>query len=205
MNLSVARATIGVEPLVARDAPSDLASDRTDDEWLVVRCQLGEADAFDALIARWHPPLWLYIRRMAGNDDAARDLTQELWVRVLRGLGRLRDASRLRAWLFGIARRLLMDRLRDKYAASVAADVDVETLAAAETEVFDREADIARLEAGLDTLPTVEREVLTLFYLRDLSLAEIAETLGVPVGTVKSRLFRARGMLRAAMPERKPA
>jgi RNA polymerase sigma-70 factor (ECF subfamily) len=98
-----------------------------------------------------------------------------------------------------------MDRLRDKYAAAVAADVDVETLAAAETEVFDREADIASVEAGLDTLPPVEREVLTLFYLRDLSLTEIAEALGVPVGTVKSRLFRARRMLRAAMPERKPA
>jgi RNA polymerase sigma-70 factor (ECF subfamily) len=187
---------------MAADTLPDPSPDRADDEWLVVRCQLGEPEAFDALIARWYPPLWLYIRRMAGNDDDARDLTQELWLRVLRGLGRLRDASRLRAWLFGIARRLLMDRLRDKYAASLAADVDVATLAAAELDTLDREADIASLEAALDALPPVEREVLTLFYLRDLSLAELADTLGVPVGTVKSRLFRARAMLRAAMPER---
>lgn len=179
----------------------DSSLDRAADEWLVVRCQLGEPDAFDALIARWHPSLWLYIRRMAGDDGDAQDLAQELWVRVFRGIARLRDGSCLRAWLFGIARRLLMDRLRAKYANPLAADVDIGTLAA-EADTVDSEADLVLLEAALEALPPVEREVLTLFYLQDLSLAELAETLGVPVGTVKSRLFRARRMLRAAMPER---
>ena len=51
-----------------------------------MRCQLGERDAFDALIGRWHGPLWLYARRIAGSDDAAHDVTQDVWVRVLRGL-----------------------------------------------------------------------------------------------------------------------
>jgi RNA polymerase sigma-70 factor (ECF subfamily) len=94
-----------------------------------------------------------------------------------------------------------MDRLRRAYAAPPAADVDLATLAA-ETEPIDSEADLASLDAALDTLPIVERDVLTLFYLRDLSLAELADALGVPVGTIKSRLFRARKMLRAAMHER---
>ena len=181
--------------------PTDSANGRTADELLVVRCQLGEPEAFDALIARWHRPLWQYIRRMSGRDDEARDLLQEVWMRVIRGIARLRDGSRLRAWLFGIARRTLMDRLRREYAALPIGDVDVGELAA-EVEPIDNESDLASLDAALETLPTVEREVLTLFYLRDLSLAELADTLNVPVGTVKSRLFRARNLLRAAMHER---
>jgi RNA polymerase sigma-70 factor (ECF subfamily) len=138
---------------------------------------------------------------MTGNDADAEDLTQEIWIRVIRGIARVRDGSRLRGWLFGIARRVLMDRLRLAYAAPAASDVDIETLAA-EIDPVDSEADLASLEAALDTLPVVERDVLTLFYLRDLSLAELADALDVPVGTVKSRLFRARRMLRAAMQER---
>ena len=180
----------------------DLAPDRVSDELLVVRCQLGEPDAFDALIERWHHPLWRYIRRMTGRDDAAQDLQQEVWLRVIRGIARLREGARFRGWLFGIARRALMDRLRREYAALPTDDVDV-TEVAAEPEPTDGEADLVSLEVALDKLPTLEREVLTLFYLRDLTLAELAHALSVPVGTVKSRLFRARKMLRAAIQERR--
>ena len=61
------------------------------DEWLAVRCQLGEPAAFDALIERWHGPLWGFVRRVVGDDDAARDILQDIWVRVIRGFPRLRD------------------------------------------------------------------------------------------------------------------
>jgi RNA polymerase sigma-70 factor (ECF subfamily) len=181
--------------------PEDRAADRIAGELLVVRCQLGEPEAFDALIERWHRPLWLYIRRMTGSHDEARDLLQEVWLRVIRGLARLRDASRFRGWLFGIARRTLMDRLRREYAEPPAEDIDVAELAAQE-DPSGIETDVASMEAALETLPAVERDVLTLFYLNDLTLAELAQALNVPTGTVKSRLFRARGMLRAAMQER---
>ena len=181
---------------------TDPAPGRVADELLVVRCQLGELEAFDALIARWHRPLWLYIRRMTGRDEDAQDLLQEVWLRVIRGIGRLRDGSRFRGWLFGIARRALMDRLRRVYSAPATDDVDVAELAL-EIEATDSEADLALLEATLETLPATEREVLTLFYLRDLTLAELAQVLNVPVGTIKSRLFRARRMLRDAMQERR--
>ncbi len=168
------------------------------DAWLVVRCQLGERESFDALIDRWHGPLWTYARRVTGADDAAHDVVQDVWLRVLRGLPGLRDPLRLRPWLFGIARRVLMDRLRAQYAAPPPSEVDPEALPT-EGPAGELEADAAALQTGLDCLPVVEREVLTLFYLHELSLAEVAELLAVPVGTVKSRLHRARRMLRRAI------
>ena len=176
--------------------PNDLS--RTADELLVVRCQLGEPDAFDELVVRWHAPLWRYIRRMSGQDQEAQDILQDVWLRVIRGIARLRDGSRLRGWLFGIARRVLMDRLRQQYALPPASEVDTEDLAA-EPDPPERDAVLESLDATLETLPLVEREVLTLFYLRDLSLVEIGDALDIPIGTVKSRLFRARRMARAVM------
>jgi RNA polymerase sigma factor (sigma-70 family) len=185
-------------PSSSGDSPS-----RATDELLVVRCQLGEVEAFELLIDTWNGPLWLYLRRMTGRDDEARDALQDVWLRVIRGIATLRDGSRLRGWLFGIARRVLMDRLRRRYAAPAPTDVDVSALAReADTDVLDREADLAAMESALETLPLIEREALTLFYLRDLSLSELADALAIPVGTVKSRLHRARKMLRTAI-ERK--
>ena len=166
-----------------------------EDEWLVVRCQLGERPAFDELIQRWAEPLWKYVRRLAGDDSAAEDLTQDVWLRVLRGIGRLRDGSRLRPWLFGIARRVLMDRLRAQYATPAVSDVDVVDIPASDISVTLAD-ELATMEAELARLPVIEREVLTLFYLQELSLGEVAEVLGIPIGTVKSRLFRSRQLLR---------
>lgn len=164
-----------------------------DDEWLVVRCQLGERAAFAELTARWHAPLWTFLRRLSGDDDAADDLAQDVWLRVLRGIGRLRDGSKLRPWLFGIARRAAMDRLRAQY-ATPSSDVDAATLPATEPSMLDDE--IAIMHEELARLPLVEREALTLFYLQELSLNEVADVLELPLGTVKSRLFRARQLLR---------
>jgi RNA polymerase sigma-70 factor (ECF subfamily) len=165
------------------------------DELLVIRCQLGERQAFDDLIDRWHEPLWKYAHRLTGSDDAAKEVAQDVWLRVLRGIHRLRDGSKLRAWLFGIARRTLMDRLRAQYARPAMTDVDLAEVVS--NPVPDSiEDDLAALDQELARLPVIEREVLTLFYLQELSLAEIADVLAVPAGTVKSRLFRARQMLR---------
>jgi RNA polymerase sigma factor (sigma-70 family) len=172
--------------------------DPAGDELLAIRCQLGEPAAFDDLIARWHAPLWSFVRRLVGEDDAAREIFQDVWVRVIRGIPQLRDRAKLRAWLFGIARRTLMDRLRQEYGRSPTVDVDVDAIAADPSTADDAE-DLEALEAALGNLPITEREVLTLFYLQELSLTEVAEALRVPVGTVKSRLFRARQLLRQAM------
>ena len=171
---------------------------RREDELLTVRCQLGERAAFDELVARWHPPLWTYVRRVTGDDDSAKDVSQDVWIRILRAINRLRDGGRLRAWLFGIARRTLMDRFRDRYAHPPATEIDAATFAAIDEGPALHE-ELASLEQELSRLPVVEREVLTLFYLRELSLAEVAVILEIPSGTVKSRLFRARQLLRKHM------
>ena len=165
------------------------------DELLTIRCQLGERAAFDALIARFHLPLWRYARNLSGSDAAADDASQEVWLRVLRAISRLRDGARLRSWLFGIAHRVLMDRLREQYAHQPTADVEIDEQAA-EAEADDIESDLAAMLDELARMPLTEREVLTLFYLRELSLDEVAQVLSIPVGTVKSRLFRARKLLR---------
>jgi RNA polymerase sigma-70 factor (ECF subfamily) len=165
------------------------------DELLAVRCQLGERAAFDELIVRWHVPLWRYLRRLSGNDDIAGDLAQESWVRILRGLSSLRDASRLRPWIFGIARRVAMDRLREQYMRNSVEDASIEAIAAPAADEH-LESDLAALEAGLAALPPRERETLALFYLRELTIEQMAVLLEVPAGTVKSRLFRARELLR---------
>lgn len=173
----------------------------TDDELLAIRCQLGEPAGFDDLIARWHGPLWAFVRRLTSDDDAAREILQDVWLRVIRGIPRLRDGSKLRAWLFGIARRTLMDRLRDQYARTRGLDLDVDIDETPTEPPADEIDDLDGLERALQQLPLLEREAVTLFYLRELSLNEIAEALKVPVGTVKSRLFRGRRLLRQRMTE----
>jgi RNA polymerase sigma factor (sigma-70 family) len=169
------------------------------DELLAVRCQLGEPTAFDDLIARWHGPLWGFVRRLVGHDEAAREILQDVWLRVIRGIPRLRDPSKLRAWLFGIARRTVMDRLRQRHGESRTEDVDVEEIVA-EPRADDID-DLDVLDRALELLPLLEREAVTLFYLQELSLVEIGEALKIPVGTVKSRLFRGRRLLRQRMTE----
>lgn len=164
-----------------------------EDELLAVRCQLGEAEAFDELIARWHAPVRAYVRRLIVDEELAAETVQDVWLRVCRGIGRLRDAAKLRAWLFGIARRAVMDRWREKYAEPPMADVADEDLAAPDDPTLGER--VAHLHEELAKLPVLEREALVLFYLQELTLAELSDVWAVPVGTVKSRLFRARRLL----------
>jgi len=168
------------------------------DELLAIRCQLGERDAFSALITRWHEPIWRYLRRLTNSDDAASDLAQDTWLKVLRGIARLRDPASLRPWMFGVARRVAMDRLRRQYTRAEDGDMELDELPAPLQDA-DLESDLAVLDSGLNELPIRERETLALFYLRELSIDEIAALLEVPAGTVKSRLFRARQLLRSQL------
>ena len=94
-----------------------------------------------------------------------------------------------------------MDRLREQYAKPADPDIDVNEIPA-DTWSGESHTDLQALEYSLARLPIVEREVLTLFYLEELSLSEVADALKVPIGTIKSRLFRARQMLRQDMETR---
>ena len=155
--------------------------DQDQDELLAIRCQLGDRAAFDALIARWAAPVAAYARRVAQDGDAAAELTQDIWLRVFRGIGRLRDPQRFRSWLFGIAHRAFADSLRRRYAALPLADEDTDMLV---SETPPDHEDLDLLERELARLPPVEREVLTLFYLQELPIAEIAEALAIATGPV---------------------
>lgn len=166
------------------------------DELLVVRCQLGELQAFDELIRNWSRPLLRHIGRIVG-DDNAEDVAQEVWLRALRGIARLRDGTKLRPWLFRIAHHVVMDRLRMRY-RDIAAETELLAMVP-EGNDASPETVLALLESRLASLPVIERETLSLFYLEQMSLLEIAEIQAVPAGTVKSRLFRARQMLRQSM------
>jgi RNA polymerase sigma-70 factor (ECF subfamily) len=164
------------------------------DALLAVRCQLGERDAFDELIRRWAQPLRRHVARVAGDARTADELVQDIWLGVVKGIGRLQDPRKFRPWLFGIAHRRLMEELRGRYAAPEA-DVALDEFEADGRDP-DRELLAREVERGLARLPASERDVLSLFYFEELSLADVAQALAVPVGTVKSRLFRARQLLR---------
>ena len=176
-------------------ADRQLANQQLADQLLVVRCQLGERAAFDELVRRWSGPLHRYALKLSNDPALASDLAQDIWLRAIQGLPRLREAGQFRAWLFGIAHRTFMDRLRVRYAMPFDTGVELDNLPADQESADDQDMEQA-LATGMASLPMVEREVLTLFYLEELSLADIAQVLGIPSGTVKSRLFRARTLLR---------
>ncbi|WP_182908574.1 RNA polymerase sigma factor [Microbispora sp. H13382] len=172
------------------------------DELLVVRAQLGERGALAELLARWRMPVWTYVRRML-DADRADDVSQEIWLAVVRGLPRLREPGRFVPWLFTIARRSVTDRLRDEYAqaeeTSAFGDIAGEGIAEDPAEVM---VERAALVSVLSALPVLEREILVLFYLEDLPVEVCAHVCQVPAGTVKSRLNRARRLLRESLEEK---
>lgn len=166
------------------------------DALLVVRAQLGDRRALAELVGYWHDPVWRYVRRMLDGPGRADDVSQEVWAGALKALPRLQQPERFAPWLFTIARRSVMNHLRDKYN-----DVDpIEGPYADDgmASVLDR----AQVVEGLGDLPPREREVLMLFYLHDLAVEDCAQILGIPTGTVKSRLSRARRLLRDRLVER---
>ena len=174
------------------------------DRLLVVRCQLGERGALEELVSRWERPLLFYVRRLLPAEQDALPVMQEVWVKVLSGLASLRDPGRLAPWLYALARHTLMDHLRDRYTreqllAPAKADQARDDAAANEPAVEDDMGWYVAAEEvhyGLSKVSVVDREVLTLYVLDDLSVDDIAAVLRIPPGTVKSRLFHARKALR---------
>jgi RNA polymerase sigma factor (sigma-70 family) len=165
------------------------------DELVVVRCQLGERAAFETLVRRWHHDLCRYLRHLSGADPE--DLAQDVWLKVLRGLPRLRDPERFPTWLFTTARRQVIDTRR-RHVPVPATGMDDEAGPDATPGVLDRLA----IEGALDTLPAAEREAVVLYHLADLAVADVAAVQGVAVGTVKSRLHRARRLLADRLDDR---
>jgi RNA polymerase sigma-70 factor (ECF subfamily) len=131
-------------------------------------------------------------------DDRGRadEVSQEVWAAALKALPGLRQPERFAPWLFTIVRRSVVDNLREQYSR-----VDPPDGEHVDDEV-DAVLDRALVADGLAELPAREREVLILFYLQDMALEECAQVLEIPPGTVKSRLFRARRLLRDRLVEK---
>ena len=168
------------------------------DEWLVARSQAGDAGALDDLVRRWHPRLVRQARALTGDGDAAWDVAQEAWMAMVRGLDRLDDPVAFPAWAFRILHGKAIDWIR-KQQRRRNRDRTFEELANAPPPVSHADGKDVALEAALAALPAESRALLGLFYFEELSVAEIAEVLGIPPGTVKSRLYHCRRQLRRHM------
>jgi RNA polymerase sigma-70 factor, ECF subfamily len=178
--------------------------DRLYQRVLVLRCQTGDEAAFTEIVARYSPRLRVYLRQMLGgsaNRDAhaADDALQDVWLDVLRSIGRLDDAGAFATWLYRIARdrayRILrrrgivrMTRMED------AAEIPAAQAAADDAALNGEAATI--VHASLDRLPHDQREVLLLRFIEEMSYEQIADAVGCGVGTVRSRLHYAKRALR---------
>jgi RNA polymerase sigma-70 factor (ECF subfamily) len=166
-----------------------------------------DPDLFDRLIEQYHYRLFRYLLTLTGNREAAEDLFQETWLRVLEKGHQYNERWRFGTWLFTIARHLAVDHLRRRHPQGLEALLELDgaaqprELEAVDTATpFDRlleGEEAARLQVALGRLPATYREVFVLRFQEELELNEIAEILGSPLSTVKSRLYRGLEALRA--------
>ena len=164
------------------------SQDRARYEWIALRCQAGEASAFEDLVALMEPPLLYYAISLTGNKDDGLDVLQETWIRALRKIRSLKDPGALRAWLYSIVHSIAIDRTRRSMVRERAEQLEAESFDEAEQPDFSGE-DAGAIHAALGEIGVKHREVLVLHFLEDLSMAEIAQIVGCGEGTVRSRIF----------------
>lgn len=167
------------------------------DAFLVASARLGDRSAFDLLVRRWHRKLVAHAWRLLGNDEAARDAVQGTWTEIVRSLPRLRDERAFSAWAYRIVTRRCARQVRALVADRRMAEEAARNAVTDHTPVAPGGG--AALDRAIAALPADQRSAISLFYLEDLSVAEVAVALGVPAGTVKTRLMHARRKLREAL------
>jgi RNA polymerase sigma-70 factor, ECF subfamily len=170
-------------------------TDSADDVYrrlLVLRCQVGDRGAFEELVRHAQPRLERFLRKMLSGEANVDDVIQEVWMDVLRGIGRLSDPAALLPWLYRIAHNRAFSMLRRRRPMGMIDD-DVQS-PADETSftIEDRQA----VHAAMDQLVPEHREVLLLRFMEDLSYEEIANVTGCQLGTVRSRIHNAKRQLR---------
>ena len=145
----------------------------------------------------WVPRLRRYARALAGNRDDADDLVQDTLERAWAKSALWRGVADMRAWLFGIMHNLHVDAVRRPKLTTVSMDDDTPEVAVAPTQ-GERLA-VLDLLAALDLLPIEQKQIVLLVALEDMAYADVAKALGIPIGTVMSRLSRGRERLCALM------
>jgi len=168
-------------------------------ELLVLRCRQGKKGDLEELVRTWEKQLFYYIRRLVDDEQAAWQILQETWVKVLRGIKKLRDPRNLPAWLYSIARKTAMSHLRAEYAKRAILEESEKLCDAEDNSQNLAFEDAEQVHYGLSRISLPHREVLALFFLQDLSVEEIAGVLEIPEGTVKSRLYYAKQALRVVL------
>jgi RNA polymerase sigma-70 factor (ECF subfamily) len=170
--------------------------------------QRRDPDLLDRLIEQYQYRLFRYLVYISGNKERAEDFFQETWIRVLERGHQYDGKSKFEAWLFAIARNLVIDWQRSKKPQSLDTLTDpeqehplqlVNEKEPSPLHAVLRHESEENVEASLEKIPAIYREVLVLRFQEELQIEEMAGVLSIPVSTVKSRLYRGLQALRGAI------
>jgi RNA polymerase sigma-70 factor (ECF subfamily) len=185
-------------------ASPTLWKDATDRD-LVATATNGVEGSFEELVRRYQRPISAYVYRMVGDYEAALDLTQEIFIKVYGSLARYRSEFKFSTWIYKIAHNSAVDHLRRNagrersLSSGVEGDqyeLPIESGSLSPEQESERRERRVEIEAVVRSLPNAYRELIVLRHSQDLTYEEIVEVTGLPLGTVKNRLFRAREMMR---------
>jgi RNA polymerase sigma-70 factor (ECF subfamily) len=154
---------------------------------LVISAQRGNQTAFSELVKYYHPSLVRYAFRYCNNQELAKDAVQEMWLSVAKSMRKLTDPRAFRSWLFQSLRWRITDLVRKQGNEESISEVAVD-----QSVKYELSRDLL---GAIAKLPQLEQEVIYLFYLEQMTIAEVAIIQSAPKGTVKSRLNRARNNL----------
>jgi len=183
------------------------------DEELVARSIGGDSDSFNELVLRWERPIYALAYRTIGREEDARDVCQETFLRAFRALPGFRGQAKFSSWLYRIALNLCRDWIRRERRAPIVQppeDVDVMELAAAAEPTESIEDLVARkdlsraVERLMALLPEEQRTAIVLKEYHGLTFQEIAELVGCPLSTVKTRLYQGLTVLRRELAKGEP-
>jgi RNA polymerase sigma-70 factor (ECF subfamily) len=181
------------------------------DRELVARAVAGREDSFEELVRRYQRPIAAYVYRMVGDYEAALDLTQEVFIKVYNSLARYRSEFKFSTWIYKIAHNSAVDHLRRhstreqslmKDFEGEQRELPIESHRLSPEQESERAERRVEIEQVVRQLPSAYRELVLLRHSHDLSYDEIAHVTGLPLGTVKNRLFRARELMRQLFVER---
>ena len=181
----------------------DLAS--ANDSDLVATAINGQEGSFEELVRRYQRPISAYVYRMVGNYESALDLTQEIFIKVYASLRRYRSEFKFSTWIYKIAHNAAVDHLRRSSTREQPLingsdgdqfELPIESRRLSPEQESERKERRIEIESVVRALPANYRELIILRHSQDLTYEEIVEVTGLPLGTVKNRLFRAREMMR---------
>ena len=167
----------------------------------IARALAGESEAFGELVARYDRAVYHFAYRMLHDTSEAEDAAQEAFLRAYRSLRTFKTGAKFSTWIFAIVYHTSCDRLERRKRFNYDEMPDRADPALGPQAIAERNDDAERLRAAIAALPEKYRAVITLYHLQDKQYDEIAEVLGLPLGTVKTHLFRAKEQLRRLLNE----